>query len=229
MLSDRCASDTDRSEARLSDDQLADLHECIIGVDTVATCERNDCQNDAAVIASAAQQMAEALSSTDNGGGPTPEVIEEKNAHIADLEAENDELRATVDDLRQEVEGLRSELDQRPEIGERAVEAVEVLSGEFGVADGDNDALQRKLKRARKRIEELEEEQDAPTPDVLDHPQVERYISRMQSELRGLDDKERQMLQWFKYNGPGSAGDAYWAAGGARDSRSQRGENPARD
>jgi predicted nucleic acid-binding Zn-ribbon protein len=170
-------------------------------------------------IASAAQQMAEALSSADNGGGPTPEVIEEKNARIADLEAENDELRATVDDLRQEINGLRSELDQRPEIGERAVEAVEVLAGEFGVADGDNDALRRKLKGARKRIEELEEEQAAPSPDVLDHPQVERFISRMQSELRDLDNKERQMLKWFKYNGPGSVGDAYWAAGGARDSR----------
>jgi len=30
-----------------------DLHECIIGTDTTATCERNDCQNDADVIASA--------------------------------------------------------------------------------------------------------------------------------------------------------------------------------
>jgi len=163
--------------------------------------------------------MAEALSSADNGGGPTPEVIEEKNARIAELEAENDELQATVDDLRQEVNGLRSKLDGRPEIGERAVEAVEVLASEFGVADGDTDVLQRKLKRARERIKKLEEKQDAPSPDVLDHPQVERYISRMQSKLRNLDDKEHQMLQWFKYDGPGSVGDAYWAAGGARDSR----------
>ena len=170
-------------------------------------------------IASAAQQMAEALSSADNGGGPTPEVIKEKNARIAELEAENDELQATVDEMRQEVNGLRSELDERPEIGERAVEAVEVLAGEFGIADGDTDVLQRKLKRARERIKELEHKQDAPNPDVLDHPQVERYISRMRSELRDLGDKERQMLQWFKYNGPGSAGEAYWAAGGARDSR----------
>ena len=103
-----------------------------------------------------------------------------------------------------------------PDLGIQDWEGPEM---ELTVPDGDNDALRRKLKRARERIEELEEEQAAPTPDVLDHPQVERYISRMQSELRDLDDKECQMLKWFKYSGPGSAGNAYWAAGGARDSR----------
>lgn len=52
-MSDGVQHGNDRSEVPLSDDQLADLHECIIGVDTIATCERNDCQNDADVIASA--------------------------------------------------------------------------------------------------------------------------------------------------------------------------------
>lgn len=37
----------------LSGDALEDLHECIIGTDTTATCQQDDCTNDAIVIASA--------------------------------------------------------------------------------------------------------------------------------------------------------------------------------
>lgn len=39
--------------SNLSDQELLDLHECILSVCTTGTCERNDCQEDADVIASA--------------------------------------------------------------------------------------------------------------------------------------------------------------------------------
>jgi len=169
-----------------------------------------------------AQQMAEGL----QAGGGNGDVASEK---VDELVEERNELRSKVesredriDELESQVDELQHELEQRPEIGERTVEAVEVLADEFDVADGDNDALRRKLKSARERIQELEEEQAAPDPDVLEHPSVERYISRMQGELEELDDYESDMLQWFKYNGPGSVEDAYWAAGGSRKSSAKR-------
>lgn len=169
-----------------------------------------------------ASQFAEAF----QAGGGDGDVASEK---VDELINERNELRSTVKDrderieeLEQQVADLQHELEQRPQIGERTVEAVQVLAEEFDVADGDNEALRRKLKNARERIDELEAEQSAPDPDVLDHPSVQRYISRMQNELAELDDYEAGMLEWFKYNGPGSVEDAYWAAGGSRKSSARR-------
>ena len=177
-------------------------------------------------IASAAQQMAEALSSPDNGGGPPPEVIEEKNARIAELEDENNELRATVDDLREEVAGLREQLEERPDISERAVEAVDVLAGEFGVGDSDNETLRRKLKNARERIEELENRQESGEDvdlelDPLENRKVRTVVRDVKSRLSNLGEKERQMLRYYLVSGPASQKEAYKYAGGSPTSGSK--------
>jgi predicted nucleic acid-binding Zn-ribbon protein len=172
-------------------------------------------------IASAAQQMAEALSPEDDGERPTPEVIEEKNARIAELEGENDELRSTVDDLRDEVDSLREQLGQRPDINERAVEAVDVLAEEFEVGDSDNEALRRKLKNARERIEELEDRQESSGEDVdlesdpLENRKVQTVVRDIESRLSDLGEKERKMLRYYLLNGPTSMKEAYKYAGGS--------------
>lgn len=169
-----------------------------------------------------AQQMAEGLQAGGGNGDVASEKVDELVEERNELRSKVESREGRIDELESQVDELQHELEQRPEIGERTVEAVEVLADEFDFADGDNDALRRKLKSARERIQELEEEQAAPDPDVLEHPSVERYISRMQGELEELDDYESDMLQWFKYNGPGSVEDAYWAAGGSRKSSAKR-------
>ncbi|WP_210423571.1 ATP-binding protein [Halorussus marinus] len=176
-----------------------------------------------------AEQFTEAMTSTGGSSESTEtiqaevaEIKQEKNERIRELESELEDVRDENEEYREQVEALRDELESRPEISERAVEAVDVLADEFGVGTSDNDALKRKLETARERIEELESEQSAPDPDVLEHPSVDRYISRMQNELADLDEYEADMLQWFKYNGPGSVEDAYWAAGGSRKSSQKR-------
>jgi len=169
-----------------------------------------------------AQQMAEGLQASGGNGDvaseKVDELVDERNELRSKVEVRDDRIK----ELESQVEELQHELDKRPEIGDRSVEAVAVLADEFGVAEGENDALRRKLKRARERIDELEKSQTAPDPDVLEHPSVKRYITRMQAVFEELDDYESDMLQWFKYNGPGSVEDAYWAAGGSRKSSTKR-------
>ncbi len=171
-----------------------------------------------------AEQFTEAMTSAGNGENTetiqaeVAEIKQEKNERIRELENKLEDVRRERDEYRQQAEDLRDELENRPEISERAVEAVDVLADEFGAGSSDNQARRRKLESARERIKELESQQTAPDPDVMEHSQVERYISRMRSELRDLGEKQQEMLKWYKYNGPGSAADAYWAAGGSRNS-----------
>ena len=102
-----------------------------------------------------ASQFAEAMQSGGNGdvaSEKVDELIDERNELRSDL----DDRDERIEELETEVEDLRQELEQRPEIGERSVEAVEVLAEEFGVGDGDQQALRRKLQNARDRIDDLE-------------------------------------------------------------------------
>ena len=210
---------SEREERR--QDRIAQLEERVEGLQEEKADLEEELEN-ARDMRDMASQFAEAM----QAGGGDGEVASEKVDELID---ERNALRSKVEDrdkrikeLEQQVSDLQHELEQRPDIGERTVEAVEVLAEEFDVGDGDNEALRRKLSKARERIEELESEQSAPDPDVLEHPSVKRYISRMQNELQDLDEYEAGMLQWFKYNGPGSVEDAYWAAGGSRKSSQKR-------
>jgi DNA repair exonuclease SbcCD ATPase subunit len=168
-----------------------------------------------------ATQFTEALQSGGNGD-VTSEKVDELIAERNSLQSIVDEQEETIEELQARISELESELDQRPEISERAFEAVDVLAAEFQVGSGESETLRKKLKNARERIAELEASQNAPEPDALEHPSVQRYISRMQDELADLDEYEREMLQWFRFNGPGSVEDAYWAAGGSRKSSAKR-------
>jgi predicted nucleic acid-binding Zn-ribbon protein len=176
-----------------------------------------------------AQQMAEGLQASGGDGASVAsekvdELIEERNSLQSDLE----DAEERVDELEQEASDLRDELETRPEAGdvEAAREATERLAEALGVSgDGEAAKWRRKYETAHERVQELEAEDNAPGPDVMEHPSVERYISRMQSELSGLGEKEAEMLAWYKFSGPGTAADAYWAAGGSRKSSARNKKN----
>jgi predicted RNase H-like nuclease (RuvC/YqgF family) len=126
-----------------------------------------------------ASQFAEAMQSsgddTNAASEKVDELIDERNelrSKLGDREERIEELEATVTDLQEE-------LKQRPDIGERAAEAVEVLAEEFGVGGGENEALRRKLKTARERIDELESETKNPgvaAPDEYDEFVEDEYV-----------------------------------------------------
>ncbi len=126
-----------------------------------------------------ASQFAEAMQSsgddTNAASEKVDELIDERNelrSKLGDREERIEELEATVSDLQEE-------LKQRPDIGERAAEAVEVLAEEFGVGGGENEALRRKLKTARERIDELESETQNPgvaAPDEYDEFVEDEYV-----------------------------------------------------
>jgi len=126
-----------------------------------------------------ASQFAEAMQSsgddTNAASEKVDELIDERNnlrSKLGDREERIEELEATVSDLQEE-------LKQRPDIGERAAEAVEVLAEEFGVGGGENEALRRKLKTARERIDELESETKNPgvaAPDEYDEFIEDEYV-----------------------------------------------------
>jgi predicted nucleic acid-binding Zn-ribbon protein len=125
-----------------------------------------------------ASQFAEAMQSsggTNAASEKVDELIDERNelrSKLAGREERIEELKATVSDLREE-------LKQRPDIGERAAEAVEVLADEFGVGGSENEVLRRKLQTARERIDELESEDqktDVAAPDEYDEFVEDEFV-----------------------------------------------------
>lgn len=171
-----------------------------------------------------ASQFAEAMQA---GGGDgdvatekVDELVEERNRLRSELEDREDR----VAELETEAEDLRHELEQRPDIGERTVEAVEVLVEEFGVGNGDNEALRRKLKNARERVEELENQQRENVDlesDPLENRKVKTVVRDVESRLSALGEKERQMLRYYLVSGPESQKEAYKYAGGSPTSGSK--------
>jgi len=172
-----------------------------------------------------AQQMAEGLQASGGNGDvaneKVDELIDERNelrSTLKDRDNRIEELEATVDDLR-------NELKQRPEIGERAVEAVEVLAEEFGVGGDDSGALRRKLASARDRINELESERQRtvePDTNPLENRKVRRFVDGMKERISGLSDTKKAMLRYYVAHGPAEASEAYKYAGNSPTSSRRR-------
>lgn len=172
-------------------------------------------------IQNLAQQMAEGLQQAGDGdvvGEKVDELVSERNQLQSTLEQREEQ----IEQLHDRVQELEGELEQRPAIGDRTVEAVEVLATEFGVG-GDDETLRRKLKSARERIEELEDQRhEPPKTDILDHPAVQRQLKNLKKMVDDLNEKELKMMEWFKFYGPGELGDAYFHAGYKRSSGRKR-------
>jgi len=214
-LVDELEEISDREERR--QDRIAQLEERVDDLQEEKAELEEELEN-ARDMRDMASQFAEAMQTSGGNGGVASEKVDDLVEERNRLEKRLGERDERVSELEDEVNRLQKELDSRPEIGERAVEAVGVLADEFGVGGDDAEALRRKLKSARERIDELEHEQ--PTADDLDsdpleNRKVQAVVSDVRSRLGGLDDKQEQMLRYFIVYGPASQGDAYKYAGGS--------------
>ncbi|MFC6809759.1 helicase HerA domain-containing protein [Natrialbaceae archaeon GCM10025810] len=145
-----------------------------------------------------ASQFAEAMQSsgddTNAASEKVDELIDERNdlrSKLGDREERIEKLEATVSDLQEQ-------LKQRPDIGERAAEAVEVLAEEFGVGGGENEALRRKLKTARERIDKLESETQKPSvaaPDEYDEFVEDEYVKDAIEDAKENSDASKRYVR----------------------------------
>jgi len=169
-----------------------------------------------------AQQMAEGLQSSGGNGDVASEKVDELIEDRNELRSKLEDREDRIDELEGQVEDLQHELAQRPDISERAVEAVEVLAGEFDVADGDNEALRRKLKKARERVVELESEssreQEELEFDPMENRDVKRLVSEVESQLQDFNDTRLKMLRYYVLNGPADVSEAYKYTGNSPSS-----------
>ncbi|UIP01725.1 DUF87 domain-containing protein (plasmid) [Halobaculum sp. CBA1158] len=124
-----------------------------------------------------ASQFAEAMQSSGGNGDVASEKVDELIDERNELRSKLQDREQRVSELEKQVTDLKRELSERPKIGERAVEAVEVLAEEFGVGGEDAEALRRKLKTARERINELENSDHTVTaPDEYDEFVDDEYV-----------------------------------------------------
>jgi DNA repair exonuclease SbcCD ATPase subunit len=180
---------------------------------------------DARDMTDMAQQFTEAMMQSEGGDGATSEkvdeLVEERNELRRDLESRDDRIEA-LEQRVSELQRYEERVEQLDalDIGE-AEEALERLQEALNIAaDGEAAKYREKLQNARARIEELEaDEEEPPEPDVVEHPAVRRQVSNIKSTVDDLDEKALKMLEWYRYYGPGEAGDAYFHAGGKRSSR----------
>jgi cell division protein FtsB len=172
-----------------------------------------------------ASQFAEAMQASGGNGDVASEKVDELIAERNQLQSKLEARDERIDELETTVADLRDDLAQRPDIGERAAEAVEVLAEEFGV--GDDETLRRKLKNARERIEELEQSRPADDldSDPLENRKVQSVMQDVETRLERLDEKEEQMLRYYLVNGPASMKDAYKYAGGSPTSGAKSTKN----
>ena len=137
-----------------------------------------------------AERLAD-VSSDGNGGQALDEIREEKNAEIRSLESELEQRDERIDQLESDLQDAQQELQQRPNIDERAVEAVEVLADEFGVNGEDTESLRRKLKSARERIDELEsepQEGELTAPDEYDDFVEDEFVQNAIENAKNNSD-----------------------------------------
>jgi len=168
-----------------------------------------------------AQQMAEGLQASGGDGEVASEKVDELIDERNELQSTLEDREDRIEELEAQVANLEQELAQRPEIGERAVEAVEVLADEFGVGGDDADALRRKLQNARERIDELESQGPAEgdlDSDPMENRKVKSVVRDIESRLDSLGEKEQDMLRYFVVSGPASQSEAYKYAGGSPSS-----------
>lgn len=155
---------------------------------------------DARDLSDMARQFSQAMMQQGGNGDAAEQVdelIEERNAaqRAAEQRAER------VDELEDRVTDLQDELEQRPEIDERAYEAVVMLAEEFGVGGADDEQLRRKLKKARERVDELEreveqareggvafDEQFDSAMDFVRHPSVQEELERATKKTKTAYD-----------------------------------------
>lgn len=145
-----------------------------------------------------ASQFAEAMQTSGGNGDVASEKVDELIDERNELRSRLEEREEHIEELEQTITELREDLNQRPDLDERAVEAVEILAEEFGVADGENDALRRKLKSARERIQELEEETEGvgvEAPDEYDGFVEDEYVQDAIEDAKENSDASQRYVK----------------------------------
>jgi len=202
-------------------DRIAQLEERVKGLQE-EKAELEEELESARDMRNLAQQMAEGLQAGGGNGDVASEKVDELVEERNELRSKVESREGRINELESQIKQLQQELEQRPEIDERAVEAVKVLTDEFGVADGDNEALRRKLKNARERIEELESEsarnQEELEFDPMENRDVKRLVSEVESQLENFNDTRLKMLRYYVLNGPAEVSEAYKYTGNSPSS-----------
>jgi len=150
--------------------------------------------------------------------------LRERLENGSDVESSErvEELEATVEEQRETIESLRADVHDRETTIEELEEQVEERRQQV-------EEQRDKIQQLRAELDSLREDR-AGSPDlsasdsgdtILDHPYVDRVLSRVREELEELDKYERGMLEYFLYNESGSIEEAYFHAGGSPNS-SQR-------
>lgn len=184
---------SDREEQR--QDRIAQLEVCLEELQAEKV-ELEDELESARDMQNLAQQMAEGLRASGGNGDVASETVDELVEERTRLRSVLEDREGRINELETEVGDLQHELEQRPDIGERAMEAVEVLADEFGVADGGNQTLRRKLKIARERIEKLESGPPRDQEELDFDPMANRDVKRLVSEVESrLDDFNETRLK----------------------------------
>jgi len=145
-----------------------------------------------------ASQFAEAMQSSGGNGDVASEKVDELIDERNQLQTTLEGREERIEELEAEVADLEKELSQRPEIGERAIEAAEVLAEEFGVGDEDEEVLRKKLANARERINDLEKQaQNAgvDAPDEYDEFVDDAYVREAIEEAKADDDATKRYVK----------------------------------
>ena len=177
-------------EQHAREDRIAKLERRLDEKDeTIATLEDDleAARQNNETVQQLADQLAD-ISAGEGGAEALEEIREEKNAEIRSLTHTVSDREATIEQqaeritaLQATVADLREEVESRPEISERAVEAVDVLATEFGVG-GSDEKYREKLASARERIDDLEQqlatasESAATAPDEYDEFVDDEYV-----------------------------------------------------
>lgn len=218
---------SDREERRRG--RIAEL-ESTIGAKEDRISELEEERDRAQDMSNMAEQFTSALTASGGDSSGLDEKIEElreeKDTTIRELKKDKEEMVAELEGVRDDREKLREQVAKLKEYRQAAEhmdevrEAVERMNDALGIEAGGDDDLREKLKRKNERIEELESEsaEKPDPPDVIEHPAVQRQLSSLKDEISSLDEKQRAMLEWYKFYGPGSPKDAYFHAGGSRNS-----------
>jgi len=134
---------------------------------------------------------------------------------IAELEATTEEQRETIEELQARIRDREATIGDLKEKLEECQQQVREQRDKIQQLRAEMDAL------GEQEDGSLSSNNDSSEEGILNHPYVDRVISRLRDELQSLDQYERGMLEYFLYNESGSIEDAYFHAGGSPNS-SQR-------
>lgn len=134
---------------------------------------------------------------------------------IGDLETTVDEQREEIEKLQSKLQGREASIEDLEEEVEQREQQIREQRNKIKQLRAERDALDGEADHSNNNREESDE------GDILEHPYVNRVLSRLHEEIDSLDKYERGMLEFFLYNESGSIEDAYFHAGGSPKS-SQR-------